>query len=348
MSTVFHLFSLPYLPLKRVLDNVGPEALLYISLCSRRAKNVAVSYKGPSKNVQLNVHFGHKNCLSYMEGVDIYWLLNVQKRSNLSYVDRNLATVRIGNFCGIPVEMGELGMNTYWDDCMVGITEIGDHAREIFNQDFYEVCVYDKQEDGDHRRAAEWIKNSQGKIQSLHCDFKPQIDNDLDFILENVEYTRMLSLHVNPPPNYHPAKPPNFSIDFVYMIFSFWIKQDHLLTMNCEYIVLQDSKLSSQDFNAFLKHWMAGDCSKLKLLRVDVEELIDYQIVLDGAEFVKRERDVARVYVDEEEHHHTIRGGFDAKRPSDNVTATITNGGQISKFFLMIVWPDSAENSYED
>ncbi|EFP12238.1 hypothetical protein CRE_04147 [Caenorhabditis remanei] len=282
MSTVFHLFSLPYLPLKRVLDNVGPEALLYISLCSRRAKNVAVSYRGPSKNVQLNVHFGHKNCLSYMEGVDIYWLLNVQKRSKLSYVDRNLATVRIGNFSGIPVEMGELGMNTYWDDCIVGITEIGDYAREIFNQEFYEVCIYDKQEDDDHRRAAEWIKNSQGKIQSL------------------------------------------------------------------KYIVLQDSKLSSQDFNVFLKHWMAGDCSKLKLLRVDVEELIDYQIVLDGVEFEERERDLERVYVDEEEHHHTIRGGFDAKRPSDNVKMTITNGGQISKFFLMIVWPDSAENSYED
>ncbi|EFO88817.1 hypothetical protein CRE_06332 [Caenorhabditis remanei] len=346
----FPLFSLPYLPLKKVLDSFGVHAILYISMCSLRSKRIAVSYRGPSKNVKLTLHFGYKHWLSLVintlcmeEGLSTYWLLSVENRSKLSTVDRTLATVRIGNFCNIPVEMGRFGLSTYWDDCTVGITEIGDYAREVFNQDIYEVMLGEKQEDDNYGRAAEWVKNSQETIQSLHCNFNPEIDNDLDFILENFKYTERLALDVNPPPEYCPAKPPNFNVDHLHILFSFWVKQEHLLTMNCKYIALQDSTLSSEDLNVFLKHFMNGGCSQLKEFNVDVEEPIDYEVVMDDVEFEERGRDVARLYVNEEEHHHTLRGGLDIKRPSDNAKVTIMN---YPKHFLMIVWPDFAGNSY--
>ena len=68
--------------------------------------------------------------------------------------------------------------------------------------------------------------------------------------------------------------------------------------MDCIIIQLRDSKLSSQDLNVFLKHWMTGGCSKLKLIHISVKEPIDYAIVLDGVEFTERARDVARAYVE--------------------------------------------------
>ncbi|KAF1767028.1 hypothetical protein GCK72_006986 [Caenorhabditis remanei] len=346
----FPLFSLPYLPLKKVLNNFGVHAILYLSMCSLRSKRIAVSYRGPSKNVKLTLHFGYKHCLSLAtntfcmeEGLSTYWLLSVENRSEFSSVDRNLATVRIGNFCKIPVEKGRLGLSTYWDDCMVGITEIGDYAREVFNQDIYEVMLGEKLPEDVYERAAEYVTKSQETIHSLRCDFKPEIDNDLDFILENFKYTEILALDVNPSPEYCPAKFPNFNVDHLHILYSFWVKQEHLLTMNCKYIILQESELSSNDFNVFLKHFMNGGCSQLKEFSVDVKTPIDYEVVLNDVEFEERARDVERVYVDEEEHHHTLRGGLDIKRPSDDAKVTIKN---FSKHFLMIVWPDFVGNSY--
>ncbi|KAF1771471.1 hypothetical protein GCK72_003297 [Caenorhabditis remanei] len=352
MTTPFRLFSLPYVPLKQVLDNLGPHGIIILSLCSQRSKSVAVSYRGPSKNVRLTLDFGLGDSLENSNESKTNVLLRVEETGKLP-MDEILETVRIGSFEKVPVKivqgiMGREHLITYWEDRMTGVAAIGDYGRKIFNQDIHEVWIGEKQAEDDHRRAAEWVKNSQETIQILHCDFKPKIDNDLDFILENFNYTEKMSLNVNPSPNYCPAKPPKFSVDFLYIILSFWIKQDHLLSMDCKYIALEDSTLCSRDLNVFIKHWMTGGCSKLKDFTADIEKAVDYEVVLDGVDFVERGRDVERIYVDETNSHHTMRGGFDFKRPSDNAKVTIINGGENWKFFWMIVWPDFAGNSYED
>ncbi|EFP12236.1 hypothetical protein CRE_04206 [Caenorhabditis remanei] len=352
MTTPFPLFSLPYLPLKQVLDNVGSEALVILSMCSLRSKNIAVSYRGPSKSVRLKLRFGSYDYLEDSTYFYLTILLMVEEKGKLPIDYNTLETVRIGSFEKIPVVMEKhsiKGVNliTYWEDRITGLVAIGDYAREVFNQDIYQVRLYDKEADDDHRRAAEWIKNSQKTIQSLRCDFKPKIDKDIDFILENFNYTEKLFLFVRPSEHYSPSRMPSFQVDSLHVRFSFWIKQDHLLTMNCKYIWLENSTLSSHDFNVLLKHWMNGGCSQLKVLRVDVEELIDYEVVvLDGVEFTQRADDVERVFVDEVDAHTLIRGGIDIKRPTDNAKLTIYNGGNHLKHFWMIVWPDSAENSY--
>ncbi|KAF1771477.1 hypothetical protein GCK72_003303 [Caenorhabditis remanei] len=352
MTTPFRLFSLPYVPLKRILDNFGSDGIIILSLWSQRSKSVAVSYRGPSKNVRLTLDFGLGDSLESSDESNTNTLLRVEDTGKIP-MDEILETVRIGSFEKVPVKieqgiMGREHLITYLEDRMTGLTAIGDYGREIFNQDIPEVWIGEKQDDNDHRRAADWITKSQNTIQSLYCDFEPKIDNDLDFILANFNYTVKMSLSVNPPPNYCPAKPPKFSVDFLNVIFSCWIKQHHLLTMDCKYIMLENSKLSSRDLNVFLKHWMTGGCSKLKDFTAVIEKAVDYEVVLDGVDFVERGRDVERIYVDETNTHHTMRGGFDFKRPSDNAKVTIINGGENWNFFWMIVWPDIAGNSYED
>ncbi|EFP12283.1 hypothetical protein CRE_04202 [Caenorhabditis remanei] len=301
MTTPFRLFSLPYLPLKQVLDNVGPEALLILSMCSRRSKSIVVSYRGPSKDVRLTLKFGLGDRLEISD--EFYVLLVV--KTDLP-IDRNtMKTVSIGSFGKVPVRMELLyqdgdkqGLITYWEDRITGLTAIGDYAREVFNRDISEVMIGEKEADDDHRRAAEWVTKSQTPIQVIHCDFRQQVDTNFDFILENFNYTHTLSLHVIPSKHFCPARMPNFQVDSLHVLFSFWIKQEHLLTINCRYILLENSKLSSRDFNVFLKHWMAGGCSQLKVLRVYVEEPIDYRVVFDGVEFTEREGDVERVFVE--------------------------------------------------
>ncbi|KAF1771475.1 hypothetical protein GCK72_003301 [Caenorhabditis remanei] len=348
MPHPFPLFSLPYVPLKKVLDNFGQRGIIFLSLCSLRSKSIAVSYRGPSKDVRLTLDIGLWDCLEDSDESYMRTLLTVENIGNLP-MNTTLETVRIGSFENVPVKMENNFLKgnhliTYWEDRMTGLAAIGDCAREVFNQDIYKVFIYDKREDDDLRRAAEWIKNSQKTIRNLCCNFNSKIDNDLDVILENFKCTEKLFLYVKPLEYYSPSRIPSFQLNRLDVCNSFWIKQNHLLTMDCKCILLKSSKLSSRDLNLFLKHWMAGGCSQLKELWISVEKPIDYQIVLDGVKFEERERHVERVFVDEAGTHDTIRGGFDIKRSSDNVKVTINNGN--SRLFWMIVWPDFAGNSY--
>ncbi|EFP12256.1 hypothetical protein CRE_04203 [Caenorhabditis remanei] len=341
MPHPFSLFSLPYLPLKQVLDNVGPEALIILSLCSLRSKSIVVSYRGPSKNVRLQLNFGLGDRL--VDSDELYTNVLLVVKKDIPTDHSTLETVRIGSFGRVPVRMELLyqdgdkqGLITYWEDRITGLTAIGDYAREVFNRDISEVMIGEKETYNDHKRAAEWISKSQKSIQAIHCDFTQQVDTNLDFLLGNFNYTHILSLHVKPSEHYRPAKMPNFQVDNLHILYSFWIKQDHLLTMNCNYIALQDSKLTNQDLNVFVKHWIAGGCSQLKKLDVDVKEPIDIEVVLGGVEFTERGDNVERVFVNEDRIPYTISGGFDVKR--SNVTATVVDVGQQSKIFWMIVW----------
>lgn len=179
----------------------------------------------------------------------------------------------------------------------------------------------------------------------LHCNFTVKDDSHLDFLLKNLNYTERLSLVLKPSDNYCPSDPMlNFNLKHLYILPSFWIKRDHLLAMNCKYLILEESKFSNQDINFFVKHWMNGGCPELKELLFTVEVIINYEVVLEAIEYTAIEGD--RNYVDNENSMQTIGDSFDIKRLSDGVRATISDCGEDTKEFWMVVWPDSVGNAF--
>ncbi|EFP12215.1 hypothetical protein CRE_04157 [Caenorhabditis remanei] len=329
MTTPFRLFSLLYVPLKQVLDNLGPHGIILLSLCSRRSKNLAVSYRGPSKNVQLHLMYGDSfgslanDLTGVWEAIDI---------KNLGSV--RLGTLPSGKFRDVQYKMDGDCLVTLWEDKRTGLIEIGNYAREIFNQDIYQVSIGDEQAVG-YRRLIEWTMDTQKSIERFYFGIKKTLDEDLDYILENLKCTGSLWLLARPSKNYRTAKPLVFNLNDIYICNSFWIKQRDLLGMNCKIITMHNSKLTSEDFNVFLKHWMSGGCSKLKQLLVFVKESINFESVLDGVEFIERGDDVERVlFVEEDRTPQTIRGGFDVKRSNVTATVFVSSGNH----FCMIVW----------
>ncbi|EFO93305.1 hypothetical protein CRE_20952 [Caenorhabditis remanei] len=299
-TAYFPLFSLPYLAIQEVFDHFGPQGIINISLCSQRAKKLAISYRGPSKNVQLDLGFGAMDCLKHSDDMTIELLLKVEQISTLSK-NRALSTVKIGEFSNIPVEMGVVCeqpcLKTYWEDRIVGLTEIGNYAREIFNQNIYKVLLWKEFAENDNRRALNWVMRTQQSLEFLHCEFTSKTDQDLDQVLESYKLTKNLTVFVKPSRDYRPAAMPHINIDSIYIFPSFWISQDHLLMMNCKYVILQDSVLTHQDMNVFLKHWKSGRCFELKEVYVTCEELIDYDSLLDDVDFIEMGKDVKRSYV---------------------------------------------------
>ncbi|KAF1771472.1 hypothetical protein GCK72_003298 [Caenorhabditis remanei] len=340
MNTAFRLFSLPFLPLKKVLDNFGPQGIIILSLCSQRSKSIAVSYRGPSKDVLLKLIYSHMGALSFE-------MTHIWKTEDIKKVgEARLPTLSNGKFRGVQFKMDGDCLVTYWEDKLTGLIEIGNYAREIFNQDISQVFIGGKYA-VDYRRLIDWTMETQKTLEFFQfIEHEKTPDEDLDYILENVKCTGYLSLHATPSENFRPAKHPVFNLHEIFIHYSFWIKQEDLLAMNCKTVIMRGSKLTSRDLNVFLKHWLDGACSQLKELYVDVEEPINYEVLLDGVEFTERGDDVERVYhIDEENTKKTIRGGYDIKRPNDNIIATIRNGAEDRKRFYMFVWPDYAGNT---
>ncbi|EFP12286.1 hypothetical protein CRE_04158 [Caenorhabditis remanei] len=135
MPHPFPLFSLPYIPLKQVLDSFGPHGIIILSLCSQRSKNVAVSYRGQSKDVQLKLKCcnGFHLCHDYTNLVDVENVLDLD--------DIVLPTVPIGKFRAVQYQMDGDCLVTYWYNELTGLTEIGNYAKEIFNRNIDEVSI---------------------------------------------------------------------------------------------------------------------------------------------------------------------------------------------------------------
>ncbi|KAF1771474.1 hypothetical protein GCK72_003300 [Caenorhabditis remanei] len=340
MTSPFRLFSLPFVPLQQVLDNFGSQGIIILSLCSQRSKNIAVSYKGLSKDVQLQLMYSNSAFLGN-EYTDIWEARDIQAVKGV-----RLPTLSSGKFQGVQYKIYEESLVTYWADRLTGLIKIGNYAREIFNRDIYQVRIGSKHA-GDCRQLIEWTVDTQKSVEYFeYYDHGKTLDEDLNYLLENVKCSGYLSLSATPSYNYRPAKPPVFYLDDICIQYSFWIKQEDLLAMNCKSVRMGGATLTSQDFNVFLKHWMRGGCSKLKDFCVVLDGSINYATVLDGVEFIERGDDVERVYhIDEENTTKTIRGGFDIKRPNDNITATIRNGFEDRKRFGMFVWPDYGGNT---
>ncbi|EFP12195.1 hypothetical protein CRE_04162 [Caenorhabditis remanei] len=286
MTTPFRLFSLPFIPLKQVLDHFGPDGIIILSLCSQRSKSIAVSYSGPSKNVQLQLKYCNRiGALAY-GSTDI---LNV-----IDNMDIELPTLSNGYFQHVRFIMHDDCLVLFCDDIITGLIEIGNHAREVFNRDIYEVTILGKAGDN-YKPLIEWTVETQNTVDNFqYIEHEKTRDEDLDYILENVKCD-YLSLSAIPSENYRPAKPLVCRLHHINISDSFWIKPEDLLGMNCQIIKIEDSKLTSQDFNMFMKHWMTGAWSHLSLLEIDVEEDINYETVFDGVEFIERGEDVERV-----------------------------------------------------
>ncbi|EFP12217.1 hypothetical protein CRE_04159 [Caenorhabditis remanei] len=270
----------------------------------------------------------------------VLWLINLRvwKAIDIKKLGGvKLPTLSCGQFQDVQYKMDGDCLVTYWEDNLTGLIEMGKYAREIFNRDIYQVSIGGEETD-DYKRLIEWTMNTQKSIEYFQFENKKTPDEDFDYILDNLKCTHSFFLSAKPSKNYRSAKPLVFNLKEIAICNSFWIKQRDLLGMNCKIITMHNSKLTSEDLNVFLKHWMTGGCSKLKMLHVSVEESISLESVLDGVEFIERGDDVERLYfVDGDRNPDTIRGGFDVKQ--SNVTGTVFGQNlQNLKRFWMIVW----------
>ncbi|EFO95915.1 hypothetical protein CRE_17588 [Caenorhabditis remanei] len=164
-------------------------------------------------------------------------------------------------------------------------------------------------------------------------------EDEMNYILRGCRCSSEIHIHSKAPPNFRFSG--NFrQIDCLDIWYGSWVTIENLLTMDGIDIHLDNASLSNSDLNVFVRHWLSGGCSRLKLFCANTGS-VDILQVLAGlrqnAVFVENRRDYTSTFG----HQWTFWDGYDIKR-SDGVTATVHY--EPLGALVIAVWPETTYN----
>ncbi|CAL2027699.1 unnamed protein product [Caenorhabditis brenneri] len=343
MSRTFRLLYLPYCAIKVVLDHFKPRDILLFSICSKKTKNLVKSSKFKAKNGTLVLSIGvSSNSLSIERSKFRFNLIRVFETSMLPE-NRTLPIGRIGSFA-VPMELHSTGfLDTYWENRRVGIQEAGNYGIEIFQKPIHQLVLGTEISKDDPRWALNWIYSIQPSLPMCFFSEVCQMDDDeIAYLLNTCRVTEKFYCLLKSTDSFTYREPIPFDLDVVMIRPSKWITQEHLLSMNCKWIGLVDSRLTSQDFNLFLKHFASGGCSKLKEIRIIMETNLDYDIALESFERTNETKN--RRYINKDGMIFPVRSSLHIQ--FNDVAATVLSNISTPKEFWMVIWPDWQGNPY--
>ncbi|CAL2027700.1 unnamed protein product [Caenorhabditis brenneri] len=341
----FRLLRLPFCALKVVLDLFVAKELLRFSFCSVKCKVLVKSIKltSVSKDQKIDLWVGdRRDTIGFLDSrLRLTNLIKICEIVNLPNALGSLQKVRIGNFF-VPIENQEDSgfLVTYWDDRLEGINEVAKYVMEIFKKPIHYLFLGTWKSKDDPRWAIDWINRIQGSIASCYLlEDSEQDDQQITYLLNNSNVTERFFFYLRTIENFQYTDVRQWNMEVFYVKPSKWVTRDLLLILDCEYIGLEESKLTNQDLNSFLKHWSNGGFSKLKEVRIGIDSPVNYDIALEGIEVTRREVTLTRSFVNFEGAARTISGGLDIQR--GNTIATVDNDPSM---LWMVVWANCDAN----
>uniref|UniRef100_A0A1I7UNZ2 F-box domain-containing protein n=1 Tax=Caenorhabditis tropicalis TaxID=1561998 RepID=A0A1I7UNZ2_9PELO len=276
----FNLLDLPYVARQHVFKQMGFLELFDMSLCSKQMKNFV---KSSSKkwNCKMSI------CVDEHFSISIYDLDDevLAKFESLSRVmynvnemlipeeDESIINYRDIDMFHLPsiVYTGDLPvLRTFWMDSLMGGKVLLKHLIDIFSFEMDHLTVWIDELYEDFQSIIRWINR-------IPCDLKTFNGKEIDFLkyiwmLENVDSTSEVKFGVSV--NGY-SKVEELEMNFhekMTINNAQWIDPNHLFSMNCFDLKIQDSMLTEEEINGFLKTLKEGSNPNLHEMLIEFDE----------------------------------------------------------------------------
>ncbi|EFP06921.1 hypothetical protein CRE_16498 [Caenorhabditis remanei] len=333
----FPLFRLPYVPLRKIIDFMDPDALVSLSFCSQKSHSVI--------KTQRRAPFAGRLCVSWANRDVLFHSVNNLTRVlracydwHHSYSNKINHVKMNGLYVPVRVHPSDGYLVSCWENETKGMKTITQYVTDLFNIDVSEVWA-SKQS----FHMIEWVNRRQKtplkKVIYMACSIWPSENKKMIYLLRDCTILTEICICSDAPLDFRFSG--NFRrIDSLYISYGQWVTIDNLLTMDGIDIILKSSSLSNSDMNVFLKHWLSGGCPRLKLFgaktgSVDILQVLDG--LLHNAVFVENRRN----YTSPFGHQWILWDGYDIQR-ADGVTATVHY--QPLGALVIAVWPEASDN----
>ncbi|CAL2042873.1 unnamed protein product [Caenorhabditis brenneri] len=269
------IFRIPFLALCIILGRFGPYEIIQLSLCSKRSLRVA------------------KQC----------WKNKGEVKATLS---ANMATnIDIHfDYAGHLYRFVILDEKCFYDQQIHSV-------RDLFDVPIHSIDLEEEARPNDFIRVIDSIMSVQESIEKCTLHGENSNDECLTHLLDNCKVTRTLKIYGGPTRQF--SYNWNIRLDRLHMFNGSSITLQNLMNMNCKFLELTSSSLTSEDANQFLKHWQNGGNSRLKFLSTEIKA-IDREVITSGFDIVLQPRGVFRYYKGKYNFIMFRSGGVDLRR----------------------------------
>ncbi|EGT34311.1 hypothetical protein CAEBREN_24124 [Caenorhabditis brenneri] len=268
------IFKLPGLVRELIVERMSFDDMFIFTLCSKRCfDTVRKIFRFYKDEYQLSVNLGgieHACGSLLVETPSIRQLITVSSMEKLEWAPFKKEELFPGILGGTPF-MGvreNLSTSTFWEDPNTGMKVLLLHITELFNATIG-VYIYPSKQFSP-LPILNFINERQKTIQFAKVYMSP-CDERYEAVLDCLNHVKDLE----------------FPLDMVTCILKYsnrkwqheklkfgwapWIKNSHLMRMNCNSLEIRSCSVQRKDLNAYLKAWIDGAVPRLEhfsLLRV--------------------------------------------------------------------------------
>uniref|UniRef100_A0A1I7TH87 FBA_2 domain-containing protein n=2 Tax=Caenorhabditis tropicalis TaxID=1561998 RepID=A0A1I7TH87_9PELO len=280
--TPFHLFQLPILAIENVLSMLDTYGLINISLGSSRIKKIVTTFSRLTPNLPVDLFLTDKPGISVTDQNKVHWsyyLTSYQPAVGYyKYINGSAITHSTYIYSGNPLEE--------W-------MKLYDHIKRAIGCYIIHVDFDFDYFPSQNKRIIDWMTTQNDSFDTLNVLSTQEEDSGhVQYLMSKIKACRNLSLCVTD--GYQIEIP-----ETVYLTItnSKFIDCEQFLRLRAQEILLIRCSLTNQDFNRFLKSWMAGESHfELKKLKIgtSIEDGTD-EIMMGVPHEVTTDIDVAEV-----------------------------------------------------
>lgn len=191
-------------------------------------------------------------------------------------------------------------------------------------------------------RVLKFLNTGLPKIEIMHLETKDPVrnltDSEYKCLLENTSSVE--NIHIGQEIDNPDKLPLTFKVN-IFSNYARWIKLEDIQSLNCSALMLKTTVFTNDDVVKFIKYWIKGGNSSLREFIFQMDNIdIEYIGTKLGAEV--RDPDLRRPFTDYFGMAGNVTGGFDVRRESDQILATVYRdiNCDCGRCLGFIIWKD--------